>query len=413
MVYAIKHDGRHKARLVANGNFMGPITKANYSGVVLLQSIRLIAFISKLNELELWAADISNAYLMFYMDEKVCIIAGPEFSSLEGHLLIIVRALYGLKFSGVCWHVRMSQVLIDMGFKPYHMDPDAWLCNKGDHCEYIGTYVDDLCIASKNLEAIVKLLIHDFKFQLKGVGPMTYHLECNFFCDSDGPLCQSPKKYIIHLLKNYVRMFGNQPQKYTSPLEKGDHLELDISEELDVEGIKKYQSLIGCLQWMVSLGCFYICTATMSMSSFHVNPHEGHLERLKCIVRYCSKMRDGAIRDQTARPDLSHLPIDRYSWDNSVYCDVKEDITNDIPEAKGNTVDTITYLDANLLHDVISGKSVTGVMHFLNQTPIDSYLKKQNTVETSTFSSKFVAAKIAIEQIIDLQCICVYPWGDL
>ena len=46
-------------------------------------------------------------------------------------------------------------------------------------------------------------------------------------------------------------------------------------------------------------------------------------------------MQDGAIRYRTARPDLSHLPIDRYSWDISVYGDVKEDIPNDIPEAKG------------------------------------------------------------------------------
>ena len=110
---------------------------------------------------------------MSYTNEKVCIIAGPEFGSLEGHLLIIVRALYGLKFLGVCWHICMSQVLIDMGFKPCHMDPDVWLRDKGDHYEYIGTYIDDLCIASKDPEAILKLLIDDYKFQLKGVGPMS------------------------------------------------------------------------------------------------------------------------------------------------------------------------------------------------------------------------------------------------
>ena len=87
---------------------------------------------------------------------------------------------------------------------------------------------------------------------------------------------------------------------------------------------------------------------------------------------------------------------------------MKEDIPNDIPEAKGNIVDTITYVDANLLHDMISGKSVTGIMHFVNPTPIDSYSKKQNTVETSTFSSKFVAARIATEQIIDLRLTLMY-----
>ena len=116
------------------------------------------------------------------------------------------------------------------------------------------TYVDDICVASKDQEAILKLLIDDYKFQLEGVGPRTYQLGCDFFHDNDGTLCQSPKKYTIHLLKNYVCVFGNQPQKCKSLLEKGDHPKLDISKELDVEGIKKYQSLIGCLQWITSLG---------------------------------------------------------------------------------------------------------------------------------------------------------------
>ncbi len=42
--------------------------------------------------------------------------------------------------------------------------------------------------------------------------------------------------------------FGSKPkQNITSPLEKGDHPELDMSDELDLEGIKNYQSLIGAL----------------------------------------------------------------------------------------------------------------------------------------------------------------------
>ena len=99
MVYAVKHDGCHKARLVANGSMTGPITESNYSSIVSIHSIRMIAFIVEINILELWGADISSAYLMSYIDEKVCIVAGPEFGpELEGHLLILVHALYGLKF---------------------------------------------------------------------------------------------------------------------------------------------------------------------------------------------------------------------------------------------------------------------------------------------------------------------------
>eukprot|EP00984_Skeletonema_dohrnii_P019446 scaffold9294_cov232-Skeletonema_dohrnii-CCMP3373.AAC.4 len=53
------------------------------------------------------------------------------------------------------------------------------------------------------------------------------------------------------------------------------------------------------------------------------------------------------------------------------------------------------------MYDVLSGKSVTGVLHFFNKTPIDWYSKKQNTVETATYTygSENNAARAAIEQI--------------
>ena len=63
-----------------------------------------------------------------------------------------------------------------------------------------------------------------------------------------------------------------------TPLEKRVHPELDMSEELDVNGIKDYQSLIGALQWSVSLGRIDITTAVMTMSGFRVTPRKGHLE---------------------------------------------------------------------------------------------------------------------------------------
>jgi hypothetical protein len=67
-------------------------------------------------------------------------------------------------------------------------------------------------------------------------------------------------------------MFGCKPREYTLPLGKADHPEIDASEELDVDGIKRYQIMIGCLQWAVSLGRFDIQTATMTMSCFRVAP---------------------------------------------------------------------------------------------------------------------------------------------
>ena len=36
-------------------------------------------FLGKLNNLELWGADIGNAYLEAFTDEKLYTVAGPEF----------------------------------------------------------------------------------------------------------------------------------------------------------------------------------------------------------------------------------------------------------------------------------------------------------------------------------------------
>ena len=60
-------------------------------------------------------------------------------------------------------------------------------------------------------------------------------------------------------------------------------------------------------------------------------------------------------------------------------------------------------MDANLLHDILTGKSVTACLHFMNVTPIDWYSKKMATVETATYGAGFVATKTCVEQIIDLQ----------
>ena len=61
-----------------------------------------------------------------------------------------------------------------MGFKPSKADLDLWIRDKGTHYEYIGTYVDDLLIASKNPAKIIE----DLKqcYILKGVGIPEYYL---------------------------------------------------------------------------------------------------------------------------------------------------------------------------------------------------------------------------------------------
>jgi hypothetical protein len=54
----------------------------------------MVAFLSELNGLDLWATDIGNAYLEAKMSELLFIVASPEFGDLEGHVIIMYKVLY-------------------------------------------------------------------------------------------------------------------------------------------------------------------------------------------------------------------------------------------------------------------------------------------------------------------------------
>ena len=407
-VYDVKHDGHRKARLVAGGHLTDAPTDSIYSGVVSLKGIRLVTFLAELNLLSTWTTDIGNAYLEAKTKEKFYIVAGPEFNELENHLLIINKALYGLRSSGLRWHEKLADTLRDMGFVPSKGENDIWMRRNGEVYEYIACYVDDLCIVAKDPKETTDLLLNKYGYKLKGTGPISYHLGCDYFRDKDNNLCYAPRKYIEKMIGDFQRLFGSKPKEYTSPLEKGDHPELDMSELLGEDGIKIYQSLIGALQWTISLGRIDISTAVMTMSGFRASPRKGHLDRLKRIYGYLSKMRHSTIRIRTHVPDYSYVPDCEYDWEYSVYGNVKEIIPDDIPEPLGHGVTLTTYVDANLYHDMITGRSVTGILHLINGTPFEWYSKKQSTVETATYGSEFVAARIAIDQIIDHQMTLRY-----
>ena len=58
---------------------------------------KLVISLGELNKLELWGADIGNAYIEAYTHEKLFIIAWAEFEELEGFIPVLNNALYGLK----------------------------------------------------------------------------------------------------------------------------------------------------------------------------------------------------------------------------------------------------------------------------------------------------------------------------
>jgi hypothetical protein len=166
--------------------------------------------------------------------------------------------------------------------------------------------------------------------------------------------------------------------------------------------------MVGSLQWLIALGKFDIFTAVMTMSRFRMAPREGHITRMRRIYGFVRFSKDCAIRYRTDLPDYSALPEQLFSWARSVYGNVKEQLPSDAPPPLGKKIVLTTYVDANLMHDQVTGRSVTAVLHFINKTPFEWYSKRQATVETATYGSEFTAARTAVEQIIENRTMLRY-----
>jgi hypothetical protein len=407
MVFDVKQDLTRKARLVARGDKTAPPSDSVYSGVASLRSLRIICFLAELNGLQVTGGDIGNAYLEAYTKEKVCFRAGPEFGELEGHLLIIDKALYGLRTSGARFHAKFADTLRALGFQPTYADPDVWLRDAGDCYEYVVVYVDDILSALKDPKAFYDALKADpWNYKLKNVEEPKYHLGGDFFRDKDGNLCYGAQTYVKRMIDNYKLMFGGPPREYHAPMDKDDKPELDDTAILGPDGVQKFQSLIGAVQWTISLCRMDVVHTVMSLGRFRAAPREGHLERLKKLVGYMKKRSGGAIRFRTEIPKheevFGYEPV-RYDWMETVYGCPPEDIDPKFPKPLGNKVRTWSTCDANLMHDVVTGRSASGIQEFLNQTPIDWMGKRQSQVETATYGSEFMVARQATERLQDLR----------
>ena len=66
--------------------------------------------------------DVENAYLQALTREKLYIVGGLEFEELQGHVLVMYKALYGIRSGGACWHDKFFDILHHMGFKTSEVD---------------------------------------------------------------------------------------------------------------------------------------------------------------------------------------------------------------------------------------------------------------------------------------------------
>ena len=419
MIFDVKMDLTRKARFVAGGHLTEPPASITYSSVVSRDSVRLAFLLAALNDLDIMACDVGNAYLNAPCREKVWFVAGPEFGSRQGTVIKVVRALYGLKSSGASWRAMFNNSIREMGFIPSVADPDVYrrAFAKPDgfkYYEYILVYVDDVLIISHAPKEHLKVIKAMYELNPTSIGPPTRYLGADVerVTRPGDPTGReywsfSAYTYVKSAVRNVKLLLQEEGRGLKStaktPFPSTTYRpEVDTTDECDDQHASRYQNLIGVLRWAVELGRIDIYTEVALLSQHLALPRMGHLEATYHIFAYLNKHEKSRIIFDPTDPVPITPTHQRPDW-SSFYSQLEEELPPKMPEPLGNPVTIHVFVDANHAGNVVTRRSHTGILLFVQNSPIQWLSKRQNTVETSTFGSEFVALRSARDLIISMR----------
>jgi hypothetical protein len=419
MIFDVKMDLTRKARMVAGGHTTETPASLTYSSVVSRDSVRIALLIAALNDLDIMACDIGNAYLNAPCREKIWFVAGPEFGSKQGQVVKVVRALYGLKSSGASWRNMLQKTIQEeMGFLPTQADPDVYRrrASKPDGFEYwelLLVYVDDILIISHEPKVHLTKLNQFYEFNLASVGTPERYLgtnisRCTIPNDATGAeyWSMSSHSYVRNAVQNVKLLLNEEGRglKATAktPFSTTYRPELDTTDELDDELSSRYSQLIGVLRWAVELGRIDIYYEVSVLSQHLALPRVGHLEAVYHIFAYLMKHDKSRIVFDPADPIIDDQQFPDVDW-TEFYGDMEEELPPRMPEPLGNPVNISVFVDANHAGNAVTRRSHSGILIYLQNAPIIWQSRRQNTVETSTFGSEFVALRTARDLTVALR----------
>ena len=304
MIFNVKmEDFRRKARLVAGGHNTEASAAITYASVVSRETVRIALTLAALNDLEVKAGDVLNAYITAPITEKVWTILGPEFGQDAGKTAVIVRALYGLKSAGAAFRVHLASCMRELGYTSCKADPDLWIKpetrpdDNVRYYSYILCYVDDILCIHHDAMTVLGRINKYLPLKSESVGDPDMYLGAKLRWTQlpNGvwawALC--PSKYVNHAVKNCETHLKDNydgryslPRKAENPFRMNYEPELDDSTPLDANAASYFQTLIGVMRWMVEIGRIDIATEVSILSSHLAYPREGHLDIALHIMGY-------------------------------------------------------------------------------------------------------------------------------
>ncbi|MBW0504584.1 hypothetical protein O181_044299 [Austropuccinia psidii MF-1] len=280
-VFDVKQSGigqkgiRFKARLVARGfnQQQGVDCFQTYAPTASMSSLRLLLALGVKNGWRMECFDISGAYLHSPLDEDIYVEAPIEIRpDLEGKVMKLQKAMYGLKQAGRCWWLHFKSILVELGFIVEELEQSIYFFRKAGVVVYIWTHVDDGIIFANNVE-----IVNELREKLKGKLKIRWETELTRIMGIDikrckGSLILSQRHFATEIIKRYEEATGTillhtltalPDTKLTTQKEKSVHKTW-------------YQSVIGSLNYL-ALGTWPdISFAVNYLARYSTCPTEEH-----------------------------------------------------------------------------------------------------------------------------------------
>jgi hypothetical protein len=122
------------------------------------------------------------------------------------------------------------------------------------------------------------------------------------------------------------------------------------------------------------------------------------LEAVHHVFAYLKQHLNSTILFDERWPVIEEESFLQVDW-GDFYGDQKEEMPPKMPKARGKSVRISCFVDADHAGNVVTRRSHTGIIMFVNNALIAWFSKRHNMVETSPFGSEFVALRIATEQM--------------